>query len=287
MYSVSTFWMDGSLSPLEHACLKSFVRGGAEVILYHVGPVANVPAGVSQRDARLVDPEGLHDRFFHEGRPTLGVYSDYFRFKMLSAFPESTWVDADVVCLAGYEGLPGRIIGVEDESGYCAAVLRFEPGSKALETALARCTAMAGRRDLPYGTTGKMLLMDVLGERPPYPQALPASALYPVHYRDTWKLMLPRTAAECRELCAGALSLHLWNHVVEDMGIHKHVAPPEGSFLHQILAGLDCLDQFSLAYSERTMERLVENYLARDGRFLPTRGAARLIASRVKRSLLG
>ena len=80
-YTIGALWMEGALSFLEQLCLKSFVDAGHRVVLYHYGPLQNVPEGIELADANDIMSR---DNFLtHERTGSPALHSDLFRYKML------------------------------------------------------------------------------------------------------------------------------------------------------------------------------------------------------------
>ena len=91
--TIGMLWMEGPLSYLEQLCVKSFVDAGHEVILYHYGPVQNVPDGVVMEDAaQFLQQDGF---LLHKRTSSPALHSDVFRYKMLEKSQNIIWADTD------------------------------------------------------------------------------------------------------------------------------------------------------------------------------------------------
>jgi Glycosyltransferase sugar-binding region containing DXD motif len=94
---IQSLWVGGKLSPMETACIRSFLKHGHEFCLYSYTPVEGVPWGVDVRDANEVVPSFNIQRF-----QNLANFSDMFRYALL--FKEGGWwVDLDVYCLKNFD----------------------------------------------------------------------------------------------------------------------------------------------------------------------------------------
>jgi hypothetical protein len=147
-----------------------------------------------------------------------------------------TWIDTDVVLIGPSLPETPYLFGWEDREQINGAVLRF-PRESALQNRLleqARALDRPEARSVAWGTYGPKLLTRSVQELDLTEHALPVSALYPIHYRDAWRLFDPRSIAWCRARVEGAAVVHLWNSQFADLGI-KSSAPPEGSFVRELM----------------------------------------------------
>jgi len=105
---VSTLWVEGQIRLIDQVCLKSMVRAGLDVTLFHYGPLQNVPAGVKLADARGVLDLGLLDRLQMRKRidraawQPIANFSDFFRV-YLQKFGLGLWLDSDVFIFHNFE----------------------------------------------------------------------------------------------------------------------------------------------------------------------------------------
>lgn len=280
----ASFWHGGDLSPYEAACLASFAGHGYDVDLFSFRPMANLPLGVANRDAREVVDEGSVGSFLVEGKPDLSHFSDYFRYKLFLA-SDSVWIDSDMVCLRRFEEpLPGDLFVREQPDSLCAAIMRIASDHPCLPVLIDQAEALMGK-PLGWGATGPKLLTAYFGKTDILRRAEPPSRFYPVHYTEFWKAFHPAFRDECRALCAGADTLHLWNNLVVRAGIWKKFGPPRGSYLAEVFERVDCLKLFPDLYPAEVMSRILENALARDGADLGLKRLARLVVPGVRNTL--
>lgn len=278
--SVSTFWHGAAPSNYEKACLLSFAGHGFEVVLYSFQPIVGLPDKIDNRDASAIDGGALLDRFIYRGKPNLQHYSDLFRMKLLAS-QDTTWIDSDVVLLDAERFLaPDLIIGKEDESIICNAVLRIDSTDSMLGEIVGQIEGMADT-ELRWGETGHVILMNAVARHRRERELNAAETFYPIHWHEFWKPFLPEFADECAELSAKAATLHLWSNLITQMGVYKRIGPPEESFLHRALAKSGALSAFDDFYPADVMYRMAENWVARDGEDLGVKRVLRLVGSSI------
>ena len=279
---VSTFWHGGPLPALDLACLKSFVVAEYCVRVYSYHAIGSMPAGIEVADAReIVDEQFLH-AFIVDGKPSISHFSDLFRYRLFLA-TGSIWIDTDLVCLPG-KRLPERdfLVGQQAPYNLNGAVMRIPPEDPKLPILVARTEQLAGR-PIPWGATGPNLVTAIFG-REIVTTAPSPSMFYPVHWDEWFLPFLPSRRSSCETSCHNAVTLHLWNNIVERAGYWKELAPPEGSHLHATFEELGLLSGFRDTYPEAVMRQLYENWHhgVTGDRFRPVE-IARIIASRVFR----
>ena len=258
----ASFWAGPTLSPYERACLGSFPAHGYEITLYSYGPVDNVPEGVRLADAATITPADDLGRFRYAGRPDLSHFADLFRYCLFRE-TDHIWVDTDVLLLRAFEGeLPAMLLTKEHEASLCGAIMRLDGNEVDLDTVIGRTRSLAGR-PLRWGETGPMLLTSLYRGSAFFERAYEPKYFYPVLYDVFWKVFLPEERDSCAELCRDAYTLHLWNNIVVQLGVWKNLAPPEGSFLHELLAEGGHLGLFEATYPAPIMRRMVENWRLR------------------------
>src|SRR5688572_29281920 len=124
MVSVSGLWVGPSLSPLERACIASFLQHGHQFELYVYGPVTGVPDGCRLEDAASILPA---DRVFvhtdGEAQGSVAAFADVFRYELLHR-RGGWWVDLDVFCLSPALPDAGFVIGRQSQNVINGAILR-------------------------------------------------------------------------------------------------------------------------------------------------------------------
>lgn len=257
----ASFWR-GTLSPFEQACLRSFVNGGNDVVLYSYEPLSGVPDGVTTGDARMIAPEASASRFLYQGRPDLSHFSDYFRYN-LSMKTDRIWIDTDLLLVASFpEVVPATFVAKEGPNLICPAILRLERHDPRLPHLVAATEAKMDR-DLVWAETGPKLMTTVFDGDTIMRQALPPEAFFPIPHQEFWRAFLPSEREWCEHRTVGSTGVHLWNNIVTALGYWKQIAPPEGSYLYERFAIDGSINLFQDCYPENVMARMVENYRMR------------------------
>jgi hypothetical protein len=250
------------MQALEKACLASFANAGLDVTLYSYESVPDFVPNVRTENASLIVPREKIGAFIYEGKPNLSHFSDYFRYKMF-AQTDHVWIDSDMLLLRPIDiDLSGDLFAKETASSICGAIMRVRRDNPILQAAIARTESFMGK-ELVWGATGPRLLSQLLGRSAILEQAQPPSTFFPIHFDEFWKPFLPANYQECRELTRGSSTVHLWNNIVERMGVWKEVAPPVGSFLWHELDKMQLLGLFRDTYPESVMVNMVNNWRLR------------------------
>jgi hypothetical protein len=228
-----SFWAGGPLTPYEWFCLKSFIDCGHAFDLYTFDASIVVPTGVRMCDAaELFDPEEffVYEDGFGKGSPS--AFANCFRYKLL-ARKGGWWVDTDVVCLA--ENIPGfsDFFAWQEADLIACGVLFFEPGHPLMVRCLEEALKLG--RAVRWGDTGPILFTRVVGELGYGHRALPSSICYPVHHSDAADVLRPSKSASVGQRTATSLFIHLWNAMLQHIGVQKSSLPPKNSMLRQWL----------------------------------------------------
>jgi hypothetical protein len=164
------------------------------------------------------------------------------------------WADVDVIALRPV-ALDGPFVaGRESERFLNGTVLRLDPDSAMLRDWVAatengrvppwvrfhRAPAAYLRQalgariapaELPFGTFGPKLITALAELHGLTAAAQPIEVFYPLHPRDATRLWDP-TLKLAEVVTERTLTIHLWN---EKLKAHKHLPPPEGSILWELL----------------------------------------------------
>ena len=93
MSDVNGLWIGPRLSPLERACVQSFLAKGHRFNLFAYDTVANVPDACTVLDAATLVPRS--HVFAHSSGPgegSLAGFSDLFRYKLLYEHGGWLWI---------------------------------------------------------------------------------------------------------------------------------------------------------------------------------------------------
>ncbi|MEO8685576.1 MAG: hypothetical protein ABI414_12135 [Devosia sp.] len=255
--TIVTFW-HGPMSWLERLCATSFVREGHAVEIYAFEPIADLPEGVTWRDAREILPQD--QLVFYKGRGTPAVFSDRFRIGLLQA-GRGIWADLDVFCIKPIANPPHYLMGWEREGSVNSAVLLVPAGSQLLER-LASVFAETRRplleAHLPIGRRLEVAARRLIGQKVPpeymqygatgpfalthYVQALgltgqvqPREVFYPVRYEQIPLLMQAGSRLE-QFTTPQTLAVHIWRSQITNRGRAAMPVPAEDSALALLCA---------------------------------------------------
>ncbi|GAA0285428.1 hypothetical protein [Rhodovulum strictum] len=254
---IAALWLEGPLSFLEQLCLTSFVDAGHEVVLFHYGPLENVPGGIALEDAATILPRT--DFLTHRRTGSPALHSDLFRYRMLERSRNTIWADTDAYCLRPFETGTGHFYGWESRRHINGGVLGLPADSPALSALLAftadeygippwfapdeRAELEAQRKagspvhasDLPWGVWGPHALTHFLHETGEAAHAFAQEVLYPFSFRDRGK-MLRRRLDTSPWVTGQTRSVHLYGRRMRARLVRKEGgAPPPNSFLGRLL----------------------------------------------------
>lgn len=232
MTVVSGLWIGDSLSPMERACVRSFIDRGYQFRLYCYEAVANVPSGCEVMDAASILPATSIIRYSRgPGKGSVSLFSNMFRYKLLHEHG-GWWVDMDMYCLT--DSLPdsGIVLAAEDRSGLNTAIMRFPAGHEALRVAYEECEARAD--DVEWGDTGPRLLTRLAAQFDLTGCVFPEHTFYPIHYRQFWQVFDPRRTADAAAKIRPAACVHLWHNMIGRANLDLNVLPPDGSLLRNL-----------------------------------------------------
>ena len=239
--------MQGPLSFLEQLCVKSFVDAGHRVVLYHYGPLQNVPDGVDFANASEILPQTgflTHER---TGSPAL--HSDLFRYRMLAKESNMIWADTDAYCMKPFETPNGHFYGWESEKRINGGVLGFPQDSDTLKKLLEHTSdefaiptwygdeytnelkaakavgapVHAGQQ--PWGVWGPHAVTHFLHATGEVKYALPQEALYPFTFKDR-RLMLRRNFDTAPYITQNTCSVHLYGRRMRARLVEKEGGVP-------------------------------------------------------------
>lgn len=251
MDPVQMLWVRGDLSRMELLSVRSFLSHGHPVHLYTYDPPRNLPAGVTIMPAAEIVPPELAPLNpaapFAKG--SMGAFSDYFRYKLLSA-RGGWWVDMDVVALKPFSGFADIVMAStrEETHGLVANgfVMRFPPGHPVPDACL---RALAGLKlsELNISQTGPLLLHHIIGPAGVAAHCQPPEIFAPVPWNasgqfvqpfwryalDKFKHRLRRPHLACR-FTHGTVAVHLWNETWRNAGLDKNARYPASSLYERL-----------------------------------------------------
>ncbi len=226
---VRTLWHGSALSVFERLSLLSFLKHGhtVEVCAYDD---LEVPPGVRLCDAAEILPQS--DVFSYSRGPAKGsfaAFSNLFRIKLLVE-KGGIWADTDLLCLKPLHDLPEPCVGkyMDRING---AFLRFPAGHPVCWEIYHQARELGSR--IWLGQKGELVTEAVM-QGSTTCDILPAPAIYPVLWPDTWLLVDPEQLETCKDLTSSSYCVHWWNTAITiAMGMPKGALPPAGSYLYQ------------------------------------------------------
>lgn len=255
--TIAALWMEGALSYLEQLCLKSFVDAGHKVVLYHYGPLQNVPEGIELGDAAEFLPQA--NFLTHERTGSPALHSDLFRYRMLAKSVNTIWADTDAYCLRPFETETGHFYGWESKKHVNGGVLGLPQDSDTLKALLAYTeddfaipswygaeyqAELEARRDAgtpvhaseqPWGVWGPHAITHFLGVTGEIRFAFPQEVLYPFSFQDR-RFMLRKNFDTAGYITAETRSIHLYGRRMRARLVEREGGVPHPkSLLGQLL----------------------------------------------------
>lgn len=255
--TIAALWMEGALSYLEQLCLKSFVDAGHKVVLYHYGPLQNVPEGIELGDAAEFLPQA--NFLTHERTGSPALHSDLFRYRMLAKSANTIWADTDAYCLRPFETGTGHFYGWESKKHVNGGVLGLPQDSDTLKALLAYTeddfaipswygaeyqAELEAKRDAgtpvhaseqPWGVWGPHAITHFLGVTGEIRFAFPQEVLYPFSFQDR-RFMLRKNFDTAGYITAETRSIHLYGRRMRARLVEREGGVPHPkSLLGQLL----------------------------------------------------
>ncbi|MXU65129.1 hypothetical protein [Oceanomicrobium pacificus] len=251
-------WVEGPLSYVEQLCIQSFIDAGHRTILYHYGPVENVPKAAELRDGRAVLDI---DQFITHGRTgSLALFSDVFRYRLLAQSNNVIWADTDAYCVRPFETETGHFFGWESDHHINGGVLGLPQNSPALQALMdmtndeygippwfsepvkerMRARAAAGEpthvSEMPWGVWGPHAITWHLKQTGEDRFAQPTSGLYPIPFQR--RRMLTKSKAlerVARRVLDSTYSVHFYGRRIRARLSHIGGRPEPGSYMDVLL----------------------------------------------------
>ena len=233
--AVQSLWIGNSLSLMEVASIRSFLRYQYEYRLYVFDEPKNVPAGTTLLDARAVLPK---EKSFYQlgdvqrGGGSVTAFSNIFRWLLLYEHG-GAWVDTDLIllrplnldapCMIATEArkdvekgrwsrMKKRISGIlrrSDRSQANNCFIKIAPKSELMRRCVEYCASRepAQWADAPFGTTGVKLIQRLVREMQLESCLLPVHYICPIDHWDAESFHRRRPRPR------RAYAVHLWNEM--------------------------------------------------------------------------
>ena len=267
-YHIAMLWVEGPLSYVEQLCVQSFLDAGHEVTLYHYGQVDRVPNGATlEHGSAILD----RDNFIAHGRTgSMALFSDVFRYHMLTKLDRTIWADTDAYCMRPFTTKTGHFYGWESDHHINGGVLGFPQDSEALagllemsddeysipfwysDGAKAKLQAQADAgnpvhvSDLPWGVWGPHAVTAWVHRTGEDKYAFEREVLYPVPFQNRRHMVNGRKRAMAEKwLTDKTLSIHLYGRRIRQfLASRENGLPDEGGLIDHLLKkhGIDPRD---------------------------------------------
>ena len=217
MLEVNAFW-DGELSLLEKLCITSFVRHGVGYNLYVYDEPANLPSGVTLKDAEAILPRDKVFRYtagdFNLG--SIAGFTNLFRYTVIQQ-RGGWWIDTDVCLLKPFD-FAGEEVYFQEASQHDAfyvATSCFKAPSQSV--VMHDCLRRFAEKDVTrvvHGETGPRLLTDSIVALGKQDCVLHSNEIMPVPWWDWRRLFYDETLS-----LEGCHAVHFWNAMIRAEGL--------------------------------------------------------------------
>lgn len=258
-YHIAMLWVEGPLSYVEQLCVQSFLDAGHDVTLYHYGDVTQVPDGATKVHGRQI--LNIDEFISHSRTGSMALFSDVFRYHMLSKLDRTIWADTDAYCMRPFTTETGHFYGWESEHHINGGVLGLPRDSKALAGLLEmtgdeygipfwygedtrsklQAKADAGNpthvSDLPWGVWGPHAVTAWLHRTGEDKYAFPREVLYPVPFQKRRHMVNGRKRTSAESFLTGkTLSIHLYGRRIREfLASRAGGMPDEGGLVDHLL----------------------------------------------------
>ncbi|MBM1170697.1 hypothetical protein [Microvirga arabica] len=262
-------------------CLNSFLSRGFTVNLYTYDQVKFVSLGVRLRSAATILPR---ERLF-EAHGGFEHFADIFRYNLIRKVG-GWWIDTDVVCNSNDPPKTPIAFAPSDREGLIANGQFKFPRNHPV---MVRAANEALAADLSaWGATGPQLLTKIIGEAGVDQHRWKQKDLYPYHWAEAAKSLLPEYRDELEDRTKGSPFVHIYTAMFRlQCGFdHHRFLPPSGSYLEALYlrygigeaaTALKPVDETALRRTivPAVQEPWLQNVLANEGlRFLPAEAPA-------------
>ena len=208
---VQSLWIGGSLPPIQHLSIRSFLEHGHEYQLYAYEEIDGVPTGTTVCDASTILPREsifcYQDGF---GKGSYSAFSNLFRYKLIFE-KGGWWVDTDVVCLKAFDFDDEFVFATEreedDTSMAASCVFKSPAKSEYLGYCLQVCDAKDKAR-LRWGEIGPHLLNDAIKRFNLTSHLVPVHVFNPINHFEFTEIL--RSDFDVSRL-KDSYAVHLWN----------------------------------------------------------------------------
>lgn len=231
------FWYGSELTIYDRACLKSFLNCGFEVVVYSFKSI-KLPSNVIFKDANKILKKSEVKKFIHGGKKgCLAAYSDKFRI-LLQKKNLGWWFDLDIICLKNSKNFKKLeknkkiIIGYETKYKVNNAVLKIN-NSSFINEILEQINKIGYK--FKWGRIGPILFTNFLKKKNLMNEILGKKFFYPINYENIEILLDPKKIKDAIKLTKQSYTLHLYNQILNRIGLPKNILPPKNSYLYNLM----------------------------------------------------
>jgi len=250
---VRTFWTGPELSPYEELSLRSFLAGGARVLLYSPNRKLRVPEGVELVDAAEILSGEVHRFTFADGMRSPALHSDLFRYLAIERYG-GWYADLDIVLVAKEMPRCKVYLAWESEKLVNGAVMTFPAGSPFVRAAIEEAWKLLPEAGPGASLSKRISIGPELVTSLAHDYALdafvrPRSAAYEITYDEIPSLFDPSLRDELDERVSRSDFVHFWNEIWRRVRIPQNYGPPAGSFLDGLFQrfGMEFADEARLS----------------------------------------
>jgi hypothetical protein len=247
---VNMRWVDGRLGPVERACMRSVLRHGHRLVLWHYFPLERVPEGAELQDGdAVVSRERL---IRHKATGSWSLFSNLFRYELLRQ-GLGLWLDCDCYLLKAVTWDGGLLAGFDANGQVASGVLGLAADSPLLDRLIGYFDArdvppwlplryrlrfgiqrlLHGKfriEEMPWGNLGPRAVTAMIAQFGLMDQIKPVETFYPWSWQEADLVFEPEEQVTAR-IAPSTVALHLYNEMIRT---RKNALPPRGSFLERL-----------------------------------------------------
>ena len=228
MTEVNSFWHGPDLTALERMCISSFLANGIRYNLYVYDLPANVPEGVTIRDASEILPRS---RIFKYKAGTFNVgsiagFTNLFRYTLIHSHG-GWWTDIDVCCLKKLaKEEPEVFFSESSQNGdfLIGTALFKSPANSAVTRHCLEVFANKNVDEIVHGETGPSLFTEAVAASGRERMVQDGSIIFPVPWWEYNRLFYDESLP-----VGDGLAVHFWNAMVDAAGLDKNGTFPQES----------------------------------------------------------
>jgi len=225
---VSSFWHGSDLTALKRMCISSFLANGIIYNLYLYDPPANIPDGVTIKDATEILPRSRIFRYkagtFNLG--SIAGFTNLFRYTLIHSHG-GWWTDIDVCCLKRLaEDKPEVFFSETSQNGefLIGTALFKSPASSAVTRHCLDVFADKDVAEIVHGETGPTLFTEAIAASGREGTVEDGSVIFPVPWWEYNRLFYEENLP-----FGDGLAVHFWNSMVDAAGLDKNGTFPRES----------------------------------------------------------